>query len=212
LTRAWNLIKSDVNFFFLFCCGGAINIMLLCFANYLVLWITSYVQSGVVADDAEAKTIYANVVLMIAGFGVLLIPFMGWLSDGKLTPVITIPVMFTCRFFLLDHFVHEIETPIGVEPMIISALIMVMTMSANIVVTASFLKKIPSEIRGTMNGCYSFVSLIFQSIFCVICANMIELGVEGRDFKLPFRIVRLFDLILMVWGTITAIVTFCKKV
>ena len=51
LKRAWDTTMSDITYIYLFFCGGAINIMLLCFSNYLVMWITSFVESGIVSDD-----------------------------------------------------------------------------------------------------------------------------------------------------------------
>ena len=46
LTRVWKTIKSDPKYSFSFLGAGAINIVLLLYGTYLIMWITSFVESG----------------------------------------------------------------------------------------------------------------------------------------------------------------------
>jgi nitrate/nitrite transporter NarK len=134
--------------------------MLLCFSNYLVMWITSFVQSGIVRDDEEAKEIYARVALMTVGWGIIVVPLSGWFSD-KISPHVAIPVLFAGRAVIINMFLYDLEDPTGIQALMICSLMMVFTMVANILVNFLFLRNIPAEIRGAMNGVYAFVSLGF---------------------------------------------------
>ena len=95
---------------------------------------------------------------MTVGWGIVVVPLSGWFSD-KISPHLAIPIFFACRATVLNIFLHDLEDPNGIKALLVCSLMMVFTMVTNIVVSYLFLRNIPAEIRGAMNGFYAFVSL-----------------------------------------------------
>ena len=101
--RVIELVKSDAKYGFCFFAlmvnklANLLNIM------FIILWMTSFVESGVIESDGEVKTIFKNVMTFSMISTALLLPIFGWIVDAT-PPHIVLPVIFLVRAVIAGQF------------------------------------------------------------------------------------------------------------
>ena len=133
------------------------------FTVYCLMWIVSFADSGVVANDLEAQKIYQKITL-IAMFGTAIsLPALGHISD-KFGAHITVPLAFLTRAAVLTSFIH-INNPDTVFAYLMCSLIIITSAMQASTIDALFLKTVPKEIRGAMVGTLNLFANIGTLLF-----------------------------------------------
>ena len=70
------------------------------YSVYLVLWITDFVERGVLQDNDEAKTLYKNVMVYAVIATAISVPFIGKMADYLPAPIF-VPLSFLIRGVLI---------------------------------------------------------------------------------------------------------------
>jgi MFS family permease len=102
--------SSDAKYPYTFFAFMAVSIMPLLFALYMILWITSFVDTGYLANENEAKQIYSKVVNYSMLAILVAMPICGFVAD-KLSSKIMVPISFLCRGVIAAFFVYFIDVP-----------------------------------------------------------------------------------------------------
>jgi len=131
----------------------AVAIMPLLFAIYLLLWITSFVDSGYLSSESEAKKIYARIVTITICAVVVCLPLIGWLTDRVPARVLA-PISFAIRGSIAFTFVTFVDKPDSVWTIVVSVLMIISCMLENVCINALFMRTLPAEIRGAMTGLF----------------------------------------------------------
>jgi hypothetical protein len=131
-----------------------IRLVFILFNTFLLLWITSFVDTGVLESEAEAKTIiqYINVISVITL--ILLFRPIGSFAD-RYPAYITIPCSFLFRAFAVSMFLM-LDDPRAWQSYAVVAVLIVGSLLENTCVDGLFNKNLPKDIRGSLNSAYSF--------------------------------------------------------
>ena len=74
-------VNKDAKYVLCFAAVTVVKLVQVLYSVYLVLWIASFIQEGVLENDAEAKTIYKNVLTIMVFSALIAIPLIGKLAD-----------------------------------------------------------------------------------------------------------------------------------
>lgn len=104
LTRkVYNLIKSDVKYPLCFLGVMVTKLVAILYSIYLMLWMTSFVESGVIESDERVKLLYSS-VLTGAMIGTLFaLPLFGKIADTAPIEVF-LPIAFLLRGAIACQF------------------------------------------------------------------------------------------------------------
>lgn len=154
---------SDVKYLLCFLAvlvGRPVSVL---FTVYCLMWIVSFVDSGVVANDLEAQKIYQKITL-IAMFGTAIsLPPLGHISD-KFGAHLTVPAAFLTRGAVLTSFM-QIKNPDTAFSYLMCSLIIITSAMQASAIDALFLKTVPKEIRGAMVGTLNLFANIGTLLF-----------------------------------------------
>ena len=166
------MLKSDPKF--MACLVGKMitQLMAILFNIYMLLWITSFVDSGLMKDEAEGKVLYQSIIVFSFVFVALLTPVFGVIAD-KLPGAVIVPITFALRCVIGFNFL-QIEDPRLPWSIIICCLYVIISLQMNISVETLFLKGIPADIRGTMLGLFWFFAMLGILLFTVIGGNLYD--------------------------------------
>ena len=84
-SRIYDVIKSDVKYPFCFMAAMMTALVQVLYSIYLVLWIDSFVYSGALESDREAKKIYSALLTAAAISAMIIVPIFGKYVD-KIPP------------------------------------------------------------------------------------------------------------------------------
>ena len=130
------------------------KLMAVLFSNYLILWIQTFVKTGHLKSNQEAKAIYINIMVISVMVSVLVFPVVGKLCDSvdprKIVPIAFITRSITCYLF------YKLDKPDSVQAYIVCISIVVAAVFENISNDSIYFKLLPKELRGVLNGVYSF--------------------------------------------------------
>ena len=97
-------VKQEINkdFKYLFCFVAAMvtKLVQVLYSVYLILWITDFVERGVLQDNDEAKTLYKNVMVYAVIATAISVPFIGKMVDYLPAPIF-VPLSFLIRGVLI---------------------------------------------------------------------------------------------------------------
>ena len=94
--RVWETSKSHPKYFLCFIGSMVVRLVTVLFSVYLLLWVTSFVDSGVLESEEEAKTVYQQGVLIALLGTLVMLPIAGIAAD-RIPPKYVIPVAFVLR-------------------------------------------------------------------------------------------------------------------
>ena len=122
------------------------------FSVYMVLWIASYVDNGLLESEDASKDIYQRIMLFSMAATGLVTPFVGYIADN-LHWGFNIGTAFTLRF-LTGLLFLQINDPRTTLAIFLCVLYTSSSAIANISIETGYLRGISSEIRGTMFGLF----------------------------------------------------------
>jgi hypothetical protein len=145
---------SDIKYVYCLFAYFALGTLFTATSLYLILWLTSFVDSGYFEDAAASKKFLSNLSLfsMIAASGFF--PLFGFIAD-KVSAHILSPVSIAVRPIFVLMFIYLAELP---DTWITFMAIMGMTLSTflqSLVVHKLFLYELPKDVRGAMLGLFS---------------------------------------------------------
>jgi len=102
-SRVYQLVMSDIKFPLCFLGVMVSKLVTILYSIYLMLWMTSFVEQGVIESDERVKTLYSE-VLTGAMIGTLIaMPFFGKIADTA--PIgIFLPIAFLIRGAIAYQF------------------------------------------------------------------------------------------------------------
>jgi len=101
--RLCQVLCEDARYITALLSAMIIRLVTVLFSVYLLLWVTSFVDSGIVASEKAAAVLYSKIALIAVGFLVICLPLAGILAD-KISPRIVIPVAFLTRALSIVAF------------------------------------------------------------------------------------------------------------
>jgi MFS family permease len=179
--------------------GAMVNrLVSILFSIYLLLWVTSFVESGIVESEAEAMAIYQKIILISVIGTMLSLPLIGWMAD-KVPEKLMIPLSFFVRmvtaasFLVLDH-------PESTQSICLCAMLIVTSLFENISIDAMFFRTLPRDIRGSMIALFLLMSLVGILLFTEFAGRAFDiLGPSS-----PFAIVAVCDAFVFLFSTFLA--------
>ena len=187
-------MRSDARYAYCFLAILSTSPITILFTNYLLLWITSFVETCQVESMLQAKVIYQAVLLIAFSVTVMSMPVLGIFVDN-LPANIFVPASFLGRGLILIGFLM-LKTPDSWFANLICALILFSSAAEKISVEAMFYKSIPLDIRGAMIGLLNFWGFIGMIIVTVLSGPAFD--IVGASA--PFAIVLVLDLIVFLAG------------
>ena len=91
-------IMSDMKYPLSFVAWFSTALIQVLISSFLLLYITDYVKTGVLSDDAEASIVYARISTVSLVISAMIIPFIGKAIDVIPTKII-FPTVFLVRAF-----------------------------------------------------------------------------------------------------------------
>ena len=135
----------------------AMSIFPILFLIYLLVWITSFVDSGYLKSEKEAKDIYIYIVNVAMVFSILLMPPIGYAAD-KLNLRVMVPLSFFLRACVGTAFMFFVHTPDSPWTLVVVLCLITCTVMENIMIQKLFMSTLPDDIRGTMFGVFGLFS------------------------------------------------------
>jgi hypothetical protein len=156
------------------CFMGAtiIKLQFLLTNTFLLLWITSFIQSGQVKDQNAAKDIISNLNVILVICMVLLFKPMGTFAD-KVPAYLAIPAAFLTRAIAAASFLL-LTSPDSVAAYTVNIVIILATNLENITVDGYFMRHLPKEVRGTMNSGYNFFGAFGILVFSKVAGQLYD--------------------------------------
>ena len=87
--------SNDSKYIICFIGAAIIRLIAVLFSNFLLLWITSFVDEGLI-NEGDSKDLYQKIILSATVATILLLPLLGSLAD-KVPSTVIIPIAFTLR-------------------------------------------------------------------------------------------------------------------
>ena len=140
------------------------------FSNFWLLFIASFIETGEVENEEDAKLIYSNVMIVSVVLGILIVPVVGKLSD-KYSPKILLPLAFLVRFIGIVMFMF-IKNPKSIYAYCVSIFLVMGTAMENVLVDCLLLRNAEREIRGVLYGTAVACGYIGQLIFS-LCGGIL---------------------------------------
>ena len=150
----WSVMNSDVKYPLCFVSALVIRLVSVLFAVYMILWLGSFVQSGHLNDQTEVLMIYRWIVMISMILTGVMLPIIGHLADKTPSRVI-VPLAFFTRCVAAFMFV-QITDPNTVLSYLSCSLLILATTVENVAVEVLFMRDMPGDVRGAMNGCLHF--------------------------------------------------------
>lgn len=101
----WMQMKSNILVPVCFLAKIQSSLIVVLLSVYILLWIDSYVDSGVIASTADAKILLAYYVMMALVVGLICFPFAGILIDNS-GPKQVFPIVFFLRIISVWLFTY----------------------------------------------------------------------------------------------------------
>ena len=94
---------SDMKYPLSFAAWFSTSLMQVLILSFLLLYITDYVETGILSDDAEASIVFSRVTTVSLVISALIIPFIGKAIDVIPTKII-FPIVFLARGLFCFQF------------------------------------------------------------------------------------------------------------
>ena len=122
---------------------------------YLVLWISSFVDSGYLESEEVSKKLIAKLSMLSVVFLLPLIPLVGKAVD-KVSHNIMIPIAFFIRMIMSLLMVFWVKVPDQWELTFVIVGLTVATAVEHVSILGLFTKSLPSDARGASMGVLHF--------------------------------------------------------
>ena len=172
--------------------------MTVLFSVYVVLWVTSFVDSGLLESEDTSKDLYQNIMLISLVGAMLITPFAGYIID-KIHWSVSIRCAFTLRCCTGGLFLL-IDDPRGNFALIICSLYLVATVFSNTAIETGYLQGIPSEIRGTMLGLFWVFAFSGIVLFTIAAGYLHDSIGPVAPFEFVLSLDGIYLLILILMG------------
>ena len=150
--RVWETCRLDAKYLVCFVGAGIVRLVLILFSTFMLLWITSFVDSGLLPNEKASKDLYSMIVMLSIITTLVVLPVSGCLGD-RVPTTIMIPVSFGLRGLCGMAFLY-ISDPRTTASIILCVALITLSMVENVCIEATFMKGMPSDIRGIMVGFY----------------------------------------------------------
>ena len=94
--RCWHTPVADCRYPLAFLGSMVIRMVTILFSVYIVLWITSFIDTGVLQSESDAKTVYIEMLAIAIVCSLFCLPVVGFIAD-RAPPYIFIPIAFGVR-------------------------------------------------------------------------------------------------------------------
>jgi MFS transporter, DHA1 family, tetracycline resistance protein len=170
--RVWNVISSDVKYPLCFVSAMIIRLISVLFSVYMLLWISSFVETGYLANENEALKIYRRVTMISMILTGVMLPVIGHLAD-KTPSRIIIPIAFFIRCGAAFAFV-TLERPDTVTAYVSCSFLILATVLENVSIEVLFMRGMPGDVRGAMNGVLHFFGQIGILFFTQVGGRLFD--------------------------------------
>ena len=187
------VIKNDVGFIVAFFGALQIRMIQIIMVVCMLLWVTSFVDSGYLKSEDEAKSIYQN-LFIFAVFGTcFLVPWFIKMSDNWHLGW-CIGVAFLLRSIVFIFGFSFLKTPDSIWTFIMTLGMLSTTGVQSISVETFFSKIVPSDISGTMRGLYNFFGQVGVLIMTLLSGYLYDFWGPSS----PFVIIGICDFLLAI--------------
>ena len=162
---------KDSKYIVCFFGGAIIRLIAILFSNFLLLWITSFVDEGLINEE-DSKDLYQWIILTSTIGTIILLPIIGQLGD-KIPSKILIPVSFILRGICGYSFIWMTD-PQSIISMTLCILLIIFTVVEAISIEVLLMRDMPSQIRGLMMGAFTFFGLLGKVIFTLVGGQMFD--------------------------------------
>ena len=102
-SRVHELVMSDIKFPLCFLGVMVLKLVTILYSIYLMLWMTSFVENGVIESDERVKTLYSEVLTGAMVGTLVAMPFFGKIADTAPIAVF-LPIAFLMRGAIAYQF------------------------------------------------------------------------------------------------------------
>ena len=159
----------------------------------MLLWVTSFVDSGYLRSEADAKRTYQNLFLVAVACTGITIPMVIRMSDNWHLGW-SIGITFLLRAVVFMFGFPSLLIPDGVWTYIMCSVMLGCTGVQAIAVESYFSKLIPSDIAGSMRGLYNFFGQIGVLLMSMFSGYLFDVWGPSS----PFMIIGMLDLVLAI--------------
>lgn len=135
-----------------------IRLISVLFSVYMLLWLSSFVTTGYLQDENQALKIYRKITMISMILTGVLLPLIGHLADKTPSRYI-IPVAFFIRCLAAFAFI-SLNKPDTALAYISCSFLILATVLENVSVEVLFMRGMPGDVRGAMNGVFHFFGQI----------------------------------------------------
>ena len=157
------VVCSDIKYPLCFISALVIRLVTVLFSVFMILWLSSFIQSGHFANQTQVLQTYRKIIVMSMILTGVLLPIIGHLADSTPSRII-IPLAFLTRCIAAFLFV-TIQVPDTFLSYLSCSILILATTIESISVEVLFMREMPGEVRGAMNGCLHFFGQIGILIF-----------------------------------------------
>ena len=87
---------KDQKYILCFIGASVVRLIAVLFSTFLLLWITSFVDDGIIASEQQSKGLYQKIIVASTIATILLLPLLGHFAD-KVSSAVIIPIAFILR-------------------------------------------------------------------------------------------------------------------
>eukprot|EP00347_Sterkiella_histriomuscorum_P014482 403360706 len=164
--------------------------------TFLILKITSYVDTGILASDQQARDIVQVIKIIQVFASLILIVFAGHYSD-KLKYTYTIPLAFILKSCAITLLVF-LDNPHSYLFKFSCVAIQSLSLIQNILIDGLFSKNLKKEIRGTLNGVYFTFGSLGMLAFAKIGGYLYDQVSQDMPFILSAGLNASYGLIILL--------------
>jgi predicted MFS family arabinose efflux permease len=188
ITQVWRLLSRQPRY--------AVSLLGFAIANiandlinvYFVLWLSSFVNSGLLENQDQAKTIFETVVMWSGITLVAALPLIGWASD-RLPPFTVLVFACTIRGCLLMTMMW-IDDPKQWVIYFLVPCVFVFTALQLVCIDIIFFLHQPKNLRGALAG----TRVLFSNLMTVLFIYYAGFQFDNVDKSAPFYICGFCDL------------------
>ena len=133
---------------------------------------------------------------------IVLLPILGMLGD-RIPSTVIIPVTFTARA-ICGYGFYFIDKPDSVWSIVLCTLLIVFSIIESISIDVLFMKRMPSEVRGTMTGVFALFGQVGLLIFTCVGGQLYDKVSPSA----PFVFLAIMDTCLVI---LTMVLIACGK-
>ena len=194
----WVVAKGEPLYLLVFYASLVARLMLTTFTQFYLLWITSQAaRPGETPRDGQmsredALSLYTNATLTGMVLTLILMPLAGFMSD-KVGFEWQLGLSFGIRMSAIIGFLFLKDANNGLA-YLISVIVLVFTNLENVFVYALFAKKLPGDIRASMQGLLASVCQLGALMFSQTSIYIID----KYGIKAPFYLVASLDFLMII--------------